>query len=127
MSSPRTPDEIRADLEADLDRHGWACSDAELAASHRCTPSFVRRVRADRDRSARSHKVEQRLARLAAIVEWPGTRHELLLEVLDGAIARAEGFAGTPRFARRRALLEAVRDLKNQREIEQHAAGGGGR
>jgi hypothetical protein len=122
MSARRSPEELRAAIEADLDGLGWACSDAELAADHGCSATSVRSIRAERARSLRNGEAEQCLARLAALVEWPGTRTELLLEVLDGALARAEGFAGTPRFARRRALLEAVRDLKRQRELEGRAA-----
>lgn len=124
MTARRSIEEVRADLEADLDGLGWACSDAELAADHGCSTTLVRGVRAERARALRTTEVEQRLGRLAALIDWPGTRHELLVEVLDGALARAEGFAGTPRAARRRALLEAVRDLQRTREFEQRAAGG---
>lgn len=125
MRERRSPEELRAAIEADLDGLGASCSDDEIAADHGCSATTVRGIRSERARNVRTTEVEQRLARLAALVEWPGTRHELLLEVIDGALARAEGFVGTPRYARRRALLESVRDLQRQHELEQRAVTAG--
>jgi hypothetical protein len=96
----RAPTEVqRLAVERDLDNIIMSVgTDAEIAADHGVSPAFVRTIRAERARALRTADVEQRLRAIAQLIAWTGTRHALLLRVLDGALARAK----------QRAVTEAV-------------------
>lgn len=93
--------------------------DEDIAEHVGCQTALVIEARAELRRCLSDRRVVSRLERLASIVDWPGTGVDLLVEVLDNAIIRAEDRGGKHPNPHAQALREQMKEHARQRELAQ--------